>query len=76
MPININDQDYVQAERDYYNADTLEEKLACLKRMISHMPGHKGAENLRAQLRLRAKKLEQDIVRKKKTGKSTNSNFR
>jgi ribosome-interacting GTPase 1 len=39
--------------------------------MISHMPGHKGAENLRAQLRARYKKLEQEIVRKKKTGKST-----
>ena len=71
MPINVNDPEYAKAEKDYYDADSLEEKLACLKRMISYMPGHKGAENLRSQLRQRAKKLEQEIVRKKKTGKST-----
>lgn len=71
MPINVNDPEYVKAEKDYYDADSLEEKLAYLKKMISHMPGHKGAENLRAQLRQRAKKLEQEIIRKKKTGKST-----
>ncbi len=71
MPININDQDYVQAERDYYEADSLEEKLTALKKMISHMPGHKGAEKLRAQLRTRYKKLESEITKKKKSGKTT-----
>ena len=39
--------------------------------MISHAPKHKGGENLRQQLTTRRKKLEQDIVRKKKSGKST-----
>lgn len=71
MPINVNDPEYTQAEKDYYNADSLEEKLVALKKMISHMPGHKGAEKLRAQLRTRYKKLEAEIVKKKKSGKST-----
>lgn len=71
MPINVNDQDYIKAERDYYEANTLEEKISALKKMISHMPGHKGAEKLRAQLRQRYKKLEQEITRKKKSGKTT-----
>jgi ribosome-interacting GTPase 1 len=71
MPININDQDYVAAEKDYYEAPTLEEKLKALRKMISHSPGHKGAENLRQQLTTRRKKLEAQIVKAKKTGKST-----
>lgn len=71
MPININDPEYVKAEKDYYAADTLEAKLLALKKMISHMPGHKGAENLRQQLTQRRKKLEQEIIKKKKSGKST-----
>ena len=71
MPININDPEYVKAEKNYYEADTLEQKLLALKKMISHMPSHKGAENLRQQLRARRKKLEQEIIKKKKSGKST-----
>lgn len=71
MPININDQDYVLAEKDYYAADSLEKQLEALKRMISHSPGHKGAENLRQQLTTRRKKLESQIIRQKKSGKST-----
>ncbi|MBT4258037.1 TGS domain-containing protein [archaeon] len=71
MPININDQDYVKAEKDYYEATTLEEKLQATRKMISHAPGHKGAENLRQQLTTRRKKLESQIVKAKKTGKGT-----
>lgn len=76
MPININDQDYVAAEKDYYSADSLEEKLKALKKMISHMPGHKGAEKLRQQLTTRRKKLESEITKKKKSGKTTQIGIR
>ncbi|MGD9276659.1 MAG: 50S ribosome-binding GTPase [Candidatus Pacearchaeota archaeon] len=71
MPINVNDPEYVKAEKKYYEADTLEQKLNALKKMISHMPGHKGAENLRAQLKTRMKKLKEQIAKAKKSGKST-----
>ena len=71
MPINVNDPEYTKAEKEYHEATTLEEKLNSLKKMISHAPKHKGGENLRQQLTTRRKKLEQDIVRKKKSGKST-----
>jgi hypothetical protein len=71
MPININDPEYAKAEREYYEADSLEEKITSLKKMISLMPGHKGAENLRAQLRTRLKKLQEQIIKAKRTGKGT-----
>ena len=71
MPINVNDPEYVSAEKDYHEADTLEKRLTALKKMISHAPKHKGGENLRQQLTTRRKKLEQEIARKKKSGKRT-----
>jgi ribosome-interacting GTPase 1 len=69
MPININSQEYVEAERDFYEADSPEEQLTALKKMISHSPGHKGAENLRQQLTTRRKKLEAQIEKQKRTKK-------
>lgn len=68
MPVNAHPE-YIAAERDYLYAKTLEEKIDCLKKMISLVPKHKSAENLRAQLRLRLKKfLEKE--EKGKKGKS------
>ena len=49
MPINAHPE-YLQAEKEYLQAQTPEEKIECLEKMISTMPGHKGAENLRQQL--------------------------
>jgi hypothetical protein len=71
MPINVNDPEYVSAERDYFEASTKEEKLAALKKMISHAPKHKGGENLRQQLTTRRKKLELEIEKTKRSGKSS-----
>jgi uncharacterized protein len=76
MPININDPEYVSAEKAFYAADTPNEQLIALKKMISHMPGHKGAENLRQQLTTKRKKLESQIEKKKKSGKSTKIGIR
>ena len=42
MPINVNDPEYVKAEKDYFEANTLEERLIALRKMISHAPKHKG----------------------------------
>ena len=69
MPINVNDQEYVAAEKEYHNANSLQDRLTALRTMISHAPKHKGAENLRQQLTTRRKKLEGEIEKKKKSGK-------
>jgi hypothetical protein len=70
MPINAHPE-YIIAEGEYYKARTPEEKIEKLKKMISVAPSHKGAEALRAQLRLRLKKLlqEYDKAKKSKKGK-------
>ena len=70
MPINVNDPEYLKAELDYSNSKNPEERLSALNRMISHAPKHKGGENLRQQLTQRRKKLEGEIEKKKKKGKS------
>lgn len=68
MPINAG-YEYFNAEKQYDQASTIEEKIAALEEMIRTSPGHKGAENLRAELRLRLKKLREKSERVKKTGK-------
>ena len=70
MPINAH-PDYIAAEGKYYPAQTLEEKIKSLKKMISVAPGHKGAENLRAQLKTRLKKFNEQLIKAKKSGKSS-----
>ena len=52
MPINASPH-YERAEVEYLNAQTTEQKIRCLKKMISLAPKHKGSENLLKQLRTR-----------------------
>jgi len=70
MPINAHPE-YLHAEREYDLAQTLEERIKCLEKMISYAPSHKGGENLRAELRTRLKKLREKVIKQKKSGKST-----
>jgi len=76
MPINVNDPEYVKAEKEFYEANNVEDQLFALERMISHAPAHKGAENLRQQLTTRRKKLEAQLEKKKKVGKVTKVGIR
>lgn len=70
MPINAHPE-YLAAEKEYLTAQTIEEKIEKLKKMISHAPSHKGAENLRAQLKTRLKKFQEQLTKQKKSGKSS-----
>jgi ribosome-interacting GTPase 1 len=71
MPINAN-YEFAAAEKHFYDAQTDEDKLLALEEMIKTMPSHKGAENLRANLRTRYKKLKAkiEIAKKRKKGSS------
>ena len=72
MPVNAH-PDYIVAEQVYLNAETKEQKIRALKKMISHAPSHKGAENLRAQLKRRLAKLKyskEKEIKQKKSGKA------
>jgi hypothetical protein len=70
MPINAHPE-YISAEREYDSAEDDEERLKALEKMISVLPGHKGAEKLRAQIRLRYKKLKEKLTQEKKSKKSS-----
>jgi len=70
MPINAH-PDYIAAEREYFEAQSLDEKIEKLKKMISCAPSHKSAEKLRAQLRTRLRKFLEKKEKNRKTGKSS-----
>lgn len=72
MPINAH-PDYIAAEGEYHKAQTDEERIEKLKKMISLAPGHKGAENLRAQLKTRLKKLLEKKEKIRRGAKKTES---
>jgi ribosome-interacting GTPase 1 len=75
MPINAHPE-YLAAENEYLQAQTLEEKIEKLKKMISNAPGHKGAENLRAQLKTRLKKFQGQVEKLKKSGKKLSAGIK
>lgn len=68
MPINAH-PDFLNAESEYHQAETKEQKIRALKKMISLAPKHKGAENLRKQLKRRLAKLKYTKEKQDKSGK-------
>ncbi len=72
MPINATPQ-YVKAEEKYLEAKTTQEKIKALEGMLKEAPGHKGAENLRSELRTKLAKLKSLVEKERKSagGKSS-----
>lgn len=70
MPINAH-PDYLAAEAKYLQAQTTEQKITCLKKMLALAPKHKGAENLLKQLKTRLKKLKYSKEKESKSKGST-----
>jgi len=68
MTVNAHPE-YINAEKEFYKADNDEDRLKSLEKMISVLPGHKGAEKLRAQIKLRYKRLKEKIAKEKKSKK-------
>ena len=65
MPVNATPE-YVTAEQEFLLAQTPEEKIEKLKKMISLAPKHKSSENLLANLKTRLKKLLEKQEKNKK----------
>jgi len=70
MTVNAHPE-YISAEKEYYLASSDEERLIALEKMISVLPGHKGAEKLRAQIKLRYKRLKEKLAKEKKSRKGS-----
>lgn len=75
MPINASPH-FEKAQVEYERAETTEQKIRCLKKMITLAPKHKGAENLRAQLKRRLAKLKYSKEKESKIGKSTHKGIK
>ncbi|MCJ7457921.1 MAG: 50S ribosome-binding GTPase [candidate division Zixibacteria bacterium] len=67
MPANLTPQ-YLEAERKYKQAKTVEEKLSALEGMLATIPKHKGTEKLQADIKTRISRLK-DQEKKAKGGK-------
>ena len=70
MPINAHPE-YIEAEKEYQEAQTVEDKLIALEKMIRHVPSHKGAETLRKNIKTRYKKLKEELAKQKKVSKAS-----
>jgi len=71
MPINAH-PGYIKAEQEYQSAQTKEEQINALKKMVSEAPKHKGAETLRKLLKRKLAKLKythEKEIKKAKSGK-------
>ena len=62
---------YQKAESKFLQAISIEKKLKYLDEMIKECPKHKSSENMLANLKTRRKKLNSQLSKNKKSGKSS-----
>ena len=67
---------YQRAEKNFLEAENLEDKIRFLEEMIKECPKHKSSENMLANLRTRYKKLKSQAEKSKKTGKSSKTGIK
>ena len=72
MPANLTPQ-YQKAERAFRQAQTPEERIACLEEMLSVIPKHKGTDKLQADLRKRLKEARTESKNDKQAGRKSHS---
>src|SRR5438270_12349351 len=65
MAANLTPQ-YLQAEADYKKAQTPEERLACLKKMLQLVPKHKASEKLQAELKTKISEAREEVEHERK----------
>lgn len=70
MTTNASPQ-FTKAQGKFLNAKNDEERLIFLDEMIREAPKHKSSENLLANLRTRRKRLETQLKKSKKSGKTS-----
>ena len=68
MPANLTPQ-YSKAEEEYRRAQTVQEQIACLEKMLVLVPKHKGTEKIQADLKTRLKSAREDQVAEKNAPK-------
>lgn len=75
MPANLTPQ-YMQAEAEFKQAQTPEDRLECLKKMYALMPKHKGTDKLQAELKSKISEAKEEVERAKKSGKKAGISYK
>src|SRR5215472_17148105 len=70
MAANLTPQ-YLEAEAEYKQAQTAEERLAGLKKMYSLLPKHKASEKLQADLKTRISEAKKEVEQERKSPKKS-----
>jgi small GTP-binding protein len=68
MPANLTPQ-YMDAEKRFKQAASVEEKMAALEEMMATIPKHKGTEKLQAELKKKMSALRKETDHKKSGGR-------
>src|SRR5205809_2382560 len=68
MPANLTPQ-YIEAEKRFKHAGSVEEKVAALEEMMATIPRHKGTEKLQAELKKKMSALRKEAEQHKKSGR-------
>ena len=68
MPANLTPQ-YMDAEKRFKQAGSVEEKVAALEEMMAIIPKHKGTEKLQADLKKKMSALRKEADEHKKSGR-------
>ena len=68
MPANLTPQ-YMDAEKRFKQAESVQEKIAALEEMMSTIPRHKGTEKLQADLKKKMSMLRKESEQSKKGGR-------
>jgi small GTP-binding protein len=67
MPANLTPQ-YMEAERRFKEAGSVQEKIAAVEEMMATIPRHKGTEKLQAELKKKMSGLRKESETQKKSG--------
>src|SRR6185295_5766103 len=67
MPANLTPQ-YMEAERRFKDAGSVQEKIAAVEEMMATIPRHKGTEKLQAELKKKMSALRKESETQKKSG--------
>jgi ribosome-interacting GTPase 1 len=75
MAANLTPQ-YLEAEAEYKKAGTAEERLACLKKMLTLIPKHKASEKLQADLKTKISEAKKEADQERRSPKKTGISYR
>ncbi len=75
MAVNATPQ-YKKAEEEYRRAQTVEEQIACLEKMLVLLPKHKASEKVQSDLKTRLKEARAELAAEKAAPKKVGKTFR